>query len=339
MHVFFHPSFLLHHLEGHPESRERLMAIRRHLDPLGLTWREPPKASEEDVALVHHPTHIRAVQEASSDNCTYLDPDTYVNRHSYEAALRAVGAAMAAVDAVIDGDTTSALALVRPPGHHATPNRAMGFCLFNNAAIAAAHALRRRVLRKVMIVDWDVHHGNGTQAAFYADPRVLFISIHQFPLYPGTGRVDEIGVGDGTGTTVNVPLPPGVGDEAYALAVERVVVPAARRFRPELVLASAGYDAHWTDPLANMRVTVPGFWQVARTVAQVAQEHAQGRIVLILEGGYSLRALGACVEATVAALRGDLAPADPCGRPLGADRDDAEPIIEDVRIIHSLGRA
>jgi acetoin utilization deacetylase AcuC-like enzyme len=339
MHVFFDPCFLLHHQDGHPEGRQRLTAICRELEGLKLVWREPPQASEEQLVRVHHPSHVRTVREASTYASGYLDPDTYVNDCSYQVALKAAGAAMAAVDAVMDGDTRAALALVRPPGHHATPSRAMGFCLFNNVAVAAAHALRQYGLKKAMIIDWDVHHGNGTQAAFYSDPRVLFLSLHQFPLYPGTGRVDEVGEGEGMGATINVPLPPMVGDEAYVLAFERVVIPAARRFRPELLLISAGYDAHWTDPLANMKVTVPGFWQIARRALQVAEEHAQGRIVVVLEGGYSLRAVGACVLATVAALQGEPSPADPCGHPQGPGRDtDAEPIIEDVRIIHSLGK-
>lgn len=340
MHVFFHPCYLLHHQEGHPEGRQRLSAILQHLEPLGLTWKEPTQASEEDLAMVHHPAHIRIVKEACSYGSTYLDADTYVNGHSYQAALLAAGAAMAAVDSVIQGDTPRALALVRPPGHHATPSRSMGFCLFNNVAIAAIHALRRHGLRRIMIIDWDVHHGNGTQAAFYTDPRVLFLSLHQFPLYPGTGRVDEVGDGEATGTTVNVPLPPGAGDRAYVLAFEKVVAPAAQRFRPELVLVSAGFDAHWTDPLASMSVTVPGFWQMARMALQVAEEHSHGRMALVLEGGYSLKAIGPCLAATVAALQGKPAPADPCGQPPGPGRDDAaEPIIEDVRVIHSLGRA
>lgn len=341
MHVFTHPCFLLHHREDHPENKYRLIAIRDTLGQLGnsITWREPSPANEEQLSLIHNHGHIRKVKAACSNSPAYLDPDTYVNHHSYEAALLAAGAAIAAVDSVLTYETTVALALVRPPGHHATPTRAMGFCLFNNVAIAAAYAIQSYGLKRVMILDWDVHHGNGTQAAFYADPRVLFVSLHQFPLYPGTGFVDEIGEGGGMGTTVNIPLPPGVGDLGYGLAFDRIVMPMARRFRPELLLISAGYDAHWTDPLANMMVTVPGFWMMGAKAMEIAQEICAGRIVLVLEGGYSLQVLGAAVSATVLGIMGKPSPADPAGQPAGRTRDDdAEPIIEDVRIIHSLER-
>ena len=229
--------------------------------------------------------------------------DTVISPGSYDAAMLAAGAATAAVDAVMEG-ARAAFALVRPPGHHARYNSAMGFCLFNNMAVAAQHAVKKYGLERVMIVDWDVHHGNGTQDYFYERDDVLFFSSHRYPFYPGTGAANETGRGKGEGYTVNVPLPAGTGDGRYKEVFDDVVAPLARRYRPQLILVSAGYDAHLADPLGGMAVSVAGFSEMARTVRSLADEIAEceGRVAAVLEGGYNVEALAASVMATIGAM-------------------------------------
>jgi acetoin utilization deacetylase AcuC-like enzyme len=221
---------------------------------------------------------------------------------SFDAALRAAGAAIYAVDQVMSGAAGNAFCAVRPPGHHALRNKAMGFCLFNNVAIAARYVQKKHGLAKVLIVDWDVHHGNGTQAAFYDDPTVLYFGVHQWPFYPGTGAADEKGEGRGLGTTVNVPLPAGSGDREFQRAFEEALEPAARAFRPDFVLISAGFDAHEGDTLGRMKVSTEGYARLTRIVRRIADPSARGRIVSVLEGGYNLDALAASVEAHLRAL-------------------------------------
>ncbi len=298
--------FLLHETAGHPERPERLVAILQRLRAEGLLAGravvEPEPASVETVALIHDSAYIASVEAFARMGGGWIDPDTFVCPASYDVALLAVGAAVAAVDRVLDGRVARAFALVRPPGHHAEPSRAMGFCLFNNIAVAAQHALSHRGLARVAILDWDVHHGNGTQAAFYETDSVLFVSIHQWPLYPGTGRADETGRGRGLGYTLNLPLPPGTGDRAYFDLFDRVIGPRLAEYRPELLLVSAGFDAHRDDPLAAMEVTEEGFAGMAARVRRWADALCGGRLALVLEGGYNLSALAASVEATLRAL-------------------------------------
>ncbi|MDI3339575.1 MAG: histone deacetylase [Sphaerobacter sp.] len=298
--------FRLHDTGSHPENAQRLVAIERHLRLRGLladrTVLEPEPATPADVGLVHDQEYIRFIEQLCHGGGAYLDSDTYVCPQTYETALLAVGAAIGAVDRVLDGDLRRVFAFPRPPGHHAERRRGMGFCIFNNVAIAARHALDRRGLRRVAIIDWDVHHGNGTQEAFYDTDEVLFVSLHQSPLYPGTGGRDEEGSGYGQGYTLNLPLPPGTGDATYLRLFDEVVGPRILSYVPELILVSAGFDAHRDDPLALMEVTEQGFYAMASRVREWADRCSHGRLVLVLEGGYNQRALAASVEATLRGL-------------------------------------
>lgn len=300
--------FLEHETGDHPERPARLEAILRYLERTGrLDDRrilEPDPADEETIALVHTREYIRELREFAARGGGWLDADTVVTSRSFDVARLAVGAAIQAVDLVLAGEAPRAFSLVRPPGHHAEPDRGMGFCLFNNVAIAAQYALERHGLQRIAVIDWDVHHGNGTQAAFYRTDRVFFVSIHQWPLYPGTGRADEIGEGPGRGYTLNIPLPPRSDDRAYLEVFDRDIEPRLAAYRPELVLVSAGYDAHYADPLAAMAVTEHGFAAMAARIRRWAEEWCGGRLVLVLEGGYNLSALASSVGATLNALDG-----------------------------------
>lgn len=291
---------------GHPERPERLRAILDALDRAGLRESlvpiEPFPATDAALARVHDRRHIERVRRACERAPSRLDEDTAVSPGSLEAALLAAGGAMAAVDAVAEGRVRNAFCAVRPPGHHATRDRAMGFCLLNNVAVAARHAQDRHGLRRVLIVDWDAHHGNGTQDIFCGDPSVLYFSTHQYPCYPGTGAARERGKGAGEGTTVNVPMPPGSGDAEFRRAFEEVLVPAADAFGPDIVLVSAGFDAHEADPLVSLGVTTEGFAALTAIVRGIAGRHCAGRLVSVLEGGYDLRNLGDSAAAHVREL-------------------------------------
>ena len=296
---------------GHPERPARLAAARKALETAALSARRVPfaprDASDDELARVHTPAYVEALRRAEGWQ-GYLDADTYCSPASVPAARRAAGAGVTLVDALLDGRARTGLALVRPPGHHARSGGAMGFCILNNVAVAAAHA-RARGAERVAIVDFDVHHGNGTQEIFYADPSVLYVSLHQFPFYPGTGSVAETGHGDGAGRTVNVPLSAGAGDAVYAAAFERIVAPVIASFDPDLVLVSAGFDAHERDPLGSMRVTEAGFAAMARHLAGALPRGPEGRIGIVLEGGYDLDGLGASLRATLEAFDTPAAPA------------------------------
>jgi acetoin utilization deacetylase AcuC-like enzyme len=296
-----HPYYLKHETgRRHPEDPARLMAILRHLETTGmlaqLVQAEPREPSLDWLALAHTPEYISTVEAACTGGVKALDPDTSISPDSYRAALRAVGGALWAIDQVVEGHTVNAFVALRPPGHHAERERAMGFCLFNNIAIAARYAQKRYGLKRVLIVDWDVHHGNGTQHTFEDDPSVLFFSTHQFPFYPGTGRTSERGTGAGVGYTLNVPLAVGCGDGEYREVFEKILYPAAQAFKPELVLVSAGFDAHRDDPLAGMNVTEDGYAQMTSIVRDIAERYSEGRLVSLLEGGYNLEALARSVE-------------------------------------------
>jgi acetoin utilization deacetylase AcuC-like enzyme len=300
--LYSHPACLAHDPgTGHPESPARLRAVLDALDDArfaGLDRREAPRATRAQLARVHAAELTDAIHAAApSTGHAQLDPDTAMSPDSLEAALRAAGAVCAAVDALIDGNDTRAFCAVRPPGHHATHDTAMGFCLFNNIAVGAAQALARGVER-VAIVDFDVHHGNGTQDIFWNEPRVLYASTHQSPLYPGTGAHSETGAGN----IVNAPLPPGAGSDAFRAACVEAVLPRLHDFRPQLVMISAGFDAHRLDPLASLNLLAEDYAWVTRELAGIAQASASGRIVSSLEGGYSLTALRESTAAHVAAL-------------------------------------
>jgi acetoin utilization deacetylase AcuC-like enzyme len=267
-----------------------------------------------------------------------LDADTYMLPQSYDIALKSAGGAIAAVDAVMAGDAANAIAAIRPPGHHATPTRGMGFCLFSNIAIAARHAQAAYpdTIKKVMIVDYDVHHGNGTQDAFYEDGSVLFVSSHQYPFYPGTGALADIGEGDGKGATINMPLRAGVGNDGFKLLYEKVLWPAARRFKPDLVLVSAGYDAHWADPLAMLQLDLRGYAHLTRELIAMAHELCKDRIVFVLEGGYDLDAVSHGLLNTAYALQGKDTILDPLGD-LDMPQQGAESLVDQLLKLHNLG--
>ncbi len=258
----------------------------------------PPRPDLSDwIAQVHQPGHLSRLEGLRPETgIARIDADTVMSSESYRVAKLAVEGTLAAADGILSGRLTNAFCAVRPPGHHAESNRAMGFCLFNNVAIAARYLQRRYHLSRVMIIDWDVHHGNGTQHIFEDDPTVFYFSLHQFPLYPGTGRADEHGRGAGEGYTLNCPLPPGQGDDEYISVFEKSLRPAVEAFRPDFILISAGFDAHRDDPLANMRVTEEGFGEMTRMVKDWARVHCQGRVLSCLEGGYHLEALARSVE-------------------------------------------
>lgn len=302
--VVYHPIYMEHDTDGHPERKERLTAILDKIrsEKLDVEWITPAPATVDQVATIHSPKYIDQVKAVSERGGGFLDVDTVVSRGSYDAALMAAGGAIAAVDAALDG-SEGAFALVRPPGHHAMPHRGMGFCVFNNVAIAAKYA-QSKGKKKVLIVDWDVHHGNGTQAVFYEDKSVLYFSTHQYPHYPGTGRVDEVGYEEGLGTKVNVPLPAGTGDEGYMMAYREILRPVAMEFQPDIVLASAGHDAHKDDPLGGMKMSTSGFGAIAGLVKSIADECCDGMLAVTLEGGYNLEAQAESVVSELRAFQG-----------------------------------
>ncbi|MBI4417306.1 MAG: histone deacetylase [Ignavibacteriales bacterium] len=298
---FYHPHYLKHLTgPGHPERPERLSYLVQHLlkRPVwnSLVHLQPQHARTEHVMLAHPEQYITEVARACSSGITMLDQDTRICRDSYDVALLAVGAVVEAVEQVVKGKLTSAFCAVRPPGHHAETARAMGFCLFNNAAIAAKYARKSLGVNRVAIVDWDVHHGNGTQEIFYQDPTVLYISLHQYPFYPGTGSETETGNSDGKGLTLNCPMKAGSGEEEYLQAFNTKILPTIGNFKPELLIISAGFDAHRNDPLAGINLTEETFGTMTSLLKDVAEKHTGGKIVSVLEGGYDLNATAKSVE-------------------------------------------
>ena len=304
----YDPRYLAHDMgAGHPESPNRLRAIMQRLEQSGLaaelTRIASRTAEDEWITLVHRPEYVGHLnREAPTSGRVSLDADTSMSPGSLPAAYLAAGGALAGVDAIMADQVQHVFCAVRPPGHHAEAGRAMGFCLFNNVAIAARYAQKRYGVQRVLIVDWDVHHGNGTQHSFEADPSVLFFSTHQYPHYPGTGRATESGTGAGEGFTINVPMEAGEGDDDYRAVFQKVLVPAADAFKPELVIISAGFDAHRDDPLASMGLTEEGYADLTSIVAGIATRHCRGRLLSSLEGGYNLTALAASVERHIRAL-------------------------------------
>lgn len=332
--------FAQHTLAEHPEHAGRLTAIEDRLVADGLRDRllaiEPRPATDDDLLAVHDQQYLsRLDQIGGQDGLTMFGPDTYVLPASYSIARLAAGAVLQVVDMVVTGRAANGLAAVRPPGHHATRSMAMGFCLLNNVAIAARYAQREHRIGRVLIVDYDVHHGNGTQDIFYADSSVYYISTHQSPLYPGTGDVMEIGVGEGEGFTLNIPLAPGIGDNGYLQVFEELALPAAIRFSPDLILVSVGFDAHWADPLANMRLTLSGYDRLARLLRQLAEQVCGGRIIFVLEGGYNLQVLSHGWANVARALLGDSEIADPIG-PTREIHRPLEGLIARIKGLHGF---
>lgn len=304
----YHDDYLLHHTgRSHPENPHRLRAIVKHLERTGyldqLTVLEAQPASLDWILEIHDPAYIQRVEASCQRGVPTLDsPDTPICPSSFRIALLAVGGVLSGVDAVMERRVDNAFCAVRPPGHHAERGEALGFCLFNNVAIAAAYLRKRHAIPRVLIVDWDVHHGNGIQHAFAEDPSVFYFSIHQHPHYPGTGgRVDR-GEGAGLGATLNVPLPAGCGDEEYTQVFREILWPAALAFHPDFVLISAGFDGHRDDPLSGMQLSEDGYAELTRITREIAEQCCGGRLVSVLEGGYNLIALANCVESHLMVL-------------------------------------
>jgi acetoin utilization deacetylase AcuC-like enzyme len=341
--ILYDPLFLEHDTGRHPETAGRLLTTVELLKRRGLWDRlrhlDFAPASLEAAEAVHAPHYLSLIRHYAERGGGWLTADTPFSERSWDAALASSGAAIQAVDAVIDGTVPSAFALIRPPGHHACTAEGMGFCLINHAAIAARHAVRNRGLERILLIDYDVHHGNGTQEIFYEDASVLYFSTHQYPAYPGTGSSRDIGSGAGLGTTVNVPLPAGVGDSGHMEALEGLLVPVAREYRPDLVLVSAGYDSHWrnTAYLSSIRmaVTVSGFGQWVGLIRGLADEVCGGRLAFCLEGGYDQEALAWSIDATFRVLLGEPVE-DPIGPPPSGFEPDIDDLIEEYRRIHGL---
>ncbi len=311
----------------HPENPRRLeyiYAMLPSVDKSDVLYIPARPATHEEVALNHLPAYIDSIAATSGRTQKRLDPDTVTSPRSYEAALLAVGGLLELIDAVMTGRVENGFALVRPPGHHAEPSRAMGFCIFNNIAVGARYLLEKYGMKRVLIVDFDLHHGNGTQHSFYGDSSVLYFSTHQYPYYPGSGWYEEVGEGEGKGYTVNVPLSYGMGDDDYVHIFREVLVPVSDRFKPEMVLVSAGFDTYFDDPLGGMSVTEAGFGAMTRILLEIAAKHCNGRLVCALEGGYDLRGLASSVKAMIMELK---------GTPLYTSAPQAGPSQETVRTV------
>jgi acetoin utilization deacetylase AcuC-like enzyme len=336
---FSHPACLEHDPRvfspGHPDTPERLLTLEGALaerDWLGWERVPAPAAAEEQLELAHTAGHVRAIRELCARGGGAIDPDTFAVEASYEAARRAAGAGCGLVEALCRGEADVGFCAVRPAGHHAEHAEAMGFCLFNNVAVAAAAAIADHGRSRVLVLDWDVHHGNGTAEIFHARRDVLFVSLHQSPLYPGTGPLQDCGSGEGEGYTINLPVPPGTGEALWMALFDGVVLPAARAYEPELILVSAGYDAHADDPLAHCRLSTGSFVEMAQRVRALADALGVGLGVL-LEGGYNQRVLAECVCATLPALAGE-EPAHP-----GGGAEAPAPVPPTARELELIGLA
>ena len=327
-----------HLLPGHPESPQRFAHFDRLMvPPLGdhLQLLPAHECSLDPVLRVHTADYLKTLESICTSGGGFLDyGDTYATPASYAAALTAAGSTLQLLDRVLGSDIHQGFALIRPPGHHATRNRAMGFCLLNNIAIAAKEA-QAHSMERVLIIDFDVHHGNGTQEIFEQDPSVLYISTHQAGIYPGSGSWNDAGSGAGYGSTINIPLPPYAGDEAFQQIFEQVINPSADRFNPELVLVSAGYDGHWKDPLANLGLTTVGYYDIAQRLLEIAHQHAQGRLLFVLEGGYDPTTLAGNVAATLAALAGLPSPEPEQPHP-SVPAVDVSDLLHRLRRLHNL---
>ena len=339
--LIYDPVYLEHDTGTHVENSQRLTVTMSHLEETHLKDKlvllSPRAATIEELSAVHAPEYIARIQSQTERGGGWLDPDTVTSPGSYNAAVYAAGGALTALDAVMNRQVNSAFALVRPPGHHATCWQAMGFCIFNNIAVAAKYALANFDINRILIIDFDVHHGNGTQDTFYADQHVLYFSTHEYPFYPGTGSIDETGARDGEGFTVNVPLLAGWGDDEYQTVFEDILAPVAKRFEPQLIMVSAGYDAHWADSLASMQLSVSGFARLTEIIKTLADMLCQGRMVFMLEGGYHLEVLPLSVAATLDILRGNSQISDPLGKQEARSRPVSfDNFIKMVKKIHQI---
>jgi len=335
----FDEIFTQHNFPGHPENANRLITTMEYLSASQILPRlstVPSRpATVEELARCHHVRYIQLVEETCRNGGGMLDPDTYTNEYSYDAAVRAAGGLVDLTAAVVEGKLDNGFALVRPPGHHATPSRAMGFCLFGTVAVAARAARFDMGLERVAVIDFDVHHGNGTQDILDEDPTALFVSSHQYPYYPGTGALNEIGQGQARGAIVNIPLSPGTGDDSFKRLYGEVVFPIVRRFQPELILVSAGFDAHWDDPLANIGLSLTGYRWLCQSLIDLAVELCQGRIVFTLEGGYNLSVLAPGVGNVFRVLLADAEVDDPIGASPWPE-PDVTGLLTDLKRVHQL---
>ena len=294
------PFYLRHETEPHPENPGRLTAIQNRLESSefynNLIPIQPRKATAEEIGMVHDSGYVASVKQSCADEVRNLDADTVISSNSYDAALLSAGAGMKAIDQLIDGNIHNAFCAVRPPGHHAEQDHAMGFCLFNNVGIAARYAQKTKGLNKIFIFDWDVHHGNGSQHSFYSDPSIYYSSTHQYPFYPGTGAREETGTGDGLGTTLNLPMDAYSDDDDYLSAVENKLIPEIQHYKPDLIIISAGFDAHQNDPLAQIQLTTDCFGKMTELLMGIARDVCDGRLLSMLEGGYDYDALSDSVR-------------------------------------------
>ncbi len=324
--------------EFHPESPSRLKMLYEMLEEPEVAGRfepiPPRPAQEEDLKRIHDPQYIEMIASTAGRPRVSLDPDTQTSPRSYEAAVHAAGGCLEAVDRIVTNRLHNAFALIRPPGHHAERSRAMGFCLFNNVAVAARYAQAAHGLQRIMIVDWDLHHGNGTQRAFYDDPTVLYASTHQYPYYPGTGGFSETGSGEGEGYTLNVPLSPGHGDPEFVGIYSRIFVAAGRAFQPQLLIISAGFDIYEGDPLGGMAVTPKGFAMLTRILLNLAQEVCDGRVLVALEGGYDLKGLREAGKAVLLELIEPSVSADELNRTEAQGRSRVDLLVKRFHEAH-----
>ena len=300
------PFYLKHKNEPHPENPGRLNAIQKNIESSkyynNLTLIQPRKATVEDIAKVHGTGYIRSVEDSCRDGIRNLDADTVISADSYQAALLSAGAGLEALDKILEGTVGNAFCAVRPPGHHAEQNKAMGFCLFNNVGVIARYAQDVKNIQKIFIFDWDVHHGNGTQHSFYKDSSIYYSSIHQYPFYPGTGGVDETGTGDGLGSNLNLPMRAYSCDADYINAIEHKLIPVIQKFNPDLIIISAGFDAHENDPLAQINLSTDCYGKMTQKLMEIANDVCNGRILSMLEGGYDYSALADSVQLHVETL-------------------------------------
>lgn len=298
----------------HPESPERLEAIYDMLESPDMKGKfvqiEPRYSTHEEIGMVHSQSYIEMVAKTAGKQHTSLDPDTSTSPESYDVAKLAVGGLLNAIDSVVSGESDNAFAFIRPPGHHTETSRAAGFCIFNNVAIGALHAIKKHGMKRILIVDWDLHHGNGTQHSFYEDSRVLYFSTHQYPFYPGTGAINETGRKEGLGYTINVPLRQGPGDAEYLKIFRKVLEPVARAFNPDIVMLSAGFDIYFGDPLGGMKVTPSGFANLVRVLLNIADECSGGKFVITLEGGYDVKGQSESAKAVLNEMRGETCKTD-----------------------------
>ena len=334
------PRYMEHNMgDFHPESPKRLEAIYRMIDKdikFPYLTIEPRTATEEEIQWVHTPSYVSAIKSTSGKERVVLDPDTSTSARSYEVALLAAGGVLKAIELILKGKIQNGFALIRPPGHHAEASRAMGFCLFNNVAIGAQYLLKKHGHKRILIMDWDLHHGNGTQNSFYDRNDVLYFSTHQFPHYPGTGHWREIGEGKGEGFTINIPLSSGKTNSDYLYIFEKILSPIADKFQPDFILVSAGFDIYEGDPLGGMQITAEGFGALANALLRLADKHCKNRILFTLEGGYNLQGLSEGSREVLLQLSGQKTKPDIPANATPDTQRELQPVFEHLKKFYSI---